>query len=79
MGQMINMGKEIIRINPKQANKIEYSSNDGRSWHNRYSGNSYGDFKDLNSAGNGKEILAITSKGTYYSKNNGVSWHKRGI
>jgi hypothetical protein len=31
MGQMINRGKEIIRISPKQANKIEFSTNDGPS------------------------------------------------
>lgn len=72
---MINRGKEIIRISPKQPNKIEYSTNDGRSWMTRYSGSSCGDFSDL--VDNGKEILGTTSKGLYYSKNDGRSWMKR--
>jgi len=75
MGQMINLGKEIIRINPSNKQKIEYSTNDGRTWHSRYNGSSYGDFMDLNN--NGKEILSTTSKGLYYSTNEGRSWHKR--
>jgi hypothetical protein len=75
MGQMINRGKEMIRISPKQANKIEYSTNDGRSWITRYSGSSCGDFSDL--VDNGKEILGTTSKGLYYSTNDGRSWIKR--
>uniref|UniRef100_UPI00404A5D34 hypothetical protein n=1 Tax=Flavobacterium sp. TaxID=239 RepID=UPI00404A5D34 len=73
---MIKKGKEFIRINPKQANKIEYSTNDGRSWISRYSGTIPGDFLDLTD--NGKEILAQTSKGLFYSKNDGRSWIKRG-
>lgn len=75
MGQMINRGKEMIRISPKQENKIEYSTNDGRSWMTRYSGSSCGDFSDL--VDNGKEILGTTSKGLYYSTNDGRSWMKR--
>ena len=75
MGQMINRGKEMIRISHKQANKIEYSTNDGRSWITRYSGSSCGDFSDL--VDNGKEILGTTSKGLYYSTNDGRSWIKR--
>lgn len=75
MGQMINRGKEMIRISPKQGNKIEYSTNDGRSWMTRYSGSSCGDFSDL--VDNGKEILGTTSKGLYYSTNDGRSWMKR--
>lgn len=72
---MINRGKEMIRISPKQPNKIEYSTNDGRSWSTRYSGTSCGDFSDLTD--NGKEILGTTSKGLYYSRNDGRSWSKR--
>ncbi|MCU0470826.1 MAG: hypothetical protein MUF58_19745 [Arcicella sp.] len=75
MSQMIKTGKELIRISPKQQNKIEYSTNDGRSWMTRYSGSSTGDFQDLTE--NGKEILATTSKGLYYSTNGGRSWMKR--
>jgi hypothetical protein len=75
MGQMINRGKEIIRISPKQADKLEYSTNDGRSWNTRCSNTNCGDFSDL--VDNGKEILATTSKGLYYSTNDGRSWNKR--
>jgi hypothetical protein len=75
MGQMINRGKELIRINPSNKNKIEYSTNDGRSWTTRYSSSSCGDFSELND--NGKEILGTTSKGLYYSTNDCRSWTKR--
>lgn len=75
MGQMIKLGKEFIRINPEQKAKIEYSTNDGRTWHTRYNGNSSGEFLDL--VDNDKEILAQTSKGLYYSRNAGSTWHKR--
>lgn len=73
---MINKGGELIRISPKQSNKIEYSTTSGRSWHTRYSTGACGDFLDLTD--NGKEILANTSKGFYYSTTEGRSWHKRG-
>lgn len=76
MSQMITKGDELIRICPKQSNKIEYSTTSGRSWHMRYSGSLCGEFYDLTDAG--KELLANTSKGLYYSTNNGRSWHKRG-
>ncbi|MHB1178693.1 MAG: hypothetical protein ACYCZO_10225 [Daejeonella sp.] len=76
MGQMINRGKDLIRISPGNSNKIEYSTNDGRSWSTRYSSSSQGDFSDL--VDNGKEILATTSKGLYYSTTDGRSWSKRG-
>ena len=76
MSQMINRGKELIRISPKSASKLEYSTNDGRSWNTRCSGPSYGDFQDLTD--NGREILAQTSKGLYYSTNEGRSWNRRG-
>lgn len=75
MGQMIKRGNELIRISPKDKHKIEYSTNDGRSWNSRYSSSSCGDFSDIND--NGKEILGMTSKGLYYSTNEGRSWNKR--
>ena len=75
MAQMIKRDDELIRISTKQANKIEYSTNEGRSWMTRYSGSSAGDFHDLTD--NGKEILANTSKGLYYFTNDGRSWMKR--
>jgi len=75
MAQMIVKGKEMIRINPTTKTKIEYSTNDGRSWMARSTSASYGDFSDLTD--NGKEILGMTSKGLYYSTNEGRSWMKR--
>lgn len=74
MAQMILHGRELIRINPKK-NSIEFSSNDGRSWHSRYNDSHVGTFNDLFSYGS--EIIACTSKGIFYSNNGGQSWHSR--
>lgn len=75
MAQMIQSGKEIIRIN-FQKNSIEYSSDGGRNWHLRYSGSSHaGTFADLILFGS--EVIACTSKGLYYSKDAGRNWHLR--
>lgn len=76
---MINRGKEMLRISPKDSKKIEYSTNQGRTWIVRYSGSSNtGAFSDLMDAG--KEILGTTDKGLYYSTNDGRTWicRKRG-
>ena len=75
MSQMLNLGKELVRISPKDNRKIEYSNNGGTSWLSRYSGGSAGAFSDLTD--NGKEILGTTDKGLYYSTNKGLSWLKR--
>ena len=75
MGQMITRGKELIRINPSNKQKIEYSTNDGRSWIARSVSSMYGDFNDLSD--NGKEIIGMTSKGLYSSTNDGRSWVRR--
>ena len=32
MSQMLNLGKELVRISPKDNRKIEYSNNGGASW-----------------------------------------------
>lgn len=73
MSIMINRGKELIRISPANAAKIEYSLNGGRSWTTRFSGSSnVGTFSDLTD--NGKEILATTSKGLFVTTNDGRSW-----
>lgn len=74
MPQMINLGNEIVRINP-QNNSIEYSTNQGRSWSSRYTSSSCGNFQNLMDGG--KELLANTDKGLYYSTNSGRSWSKR--
>lgn len=44
---MINRNDELIRISSKQANKIEYSTNEERSWMTRYLGSSARDFHTL--------------------------------
>jgi len=75
MSQMIVRGKEIIRICPTDRQKIEYSTNDGRNWIQRFKSYQCGDFSELTD--NGKEILAITSKGLYYSTNDGRNWIRR--
>ena len=69
MAQMILHGRELIRINT-QKNYIEYSTNDGRSWHTRYTGTHAGNFIDL--LDYGSEIIACTSKGIYFSMNKGI-------
>lgn len=74
MSQMINRGKELIRISPKDAKKLEYSTNDGRTWNPR-STSFMGNFQDLTD--NGKEILATCEKGLFYSTNEGRTWNRR--
>ena len=69
MAQMILHGRELIRINT-QKNYIEYSTNDGRIWHTRYTGTHAGNFIDL--LDYGSEIIACTSKGIYFSMNKGI-------
>ena len=68
MPQMINIGEELIRINPSNSHKIEHSKTSGKSCHTVYSGSSYGNFSDLTN--NGKEVLANTSKWLFYSATN---------
>ena len=76
MPQMIKHGKEFIRISPVSAVILVFSSTDGSSWAVRFQPNSYiGDFLDL--IDNGKEILAQTTKGLFYSTTEGRSWTKR--
>jgi hypothetical protein len=74
MAQMIIYGNELIRINT-QKNSIEYSTNDGRTWHSRYTGNIAGTFIDL--LDYGSEIIACSSKGIYYSTSEGRLWMSR--
>lgn len=76
MAQMIQRGKELIRINT-QKNSIEFSINGGSSWRSRFTGNFPGVFVDLMNYGS--EILACTSRGIYCSKDGGNTWHYRYI
>ncbi len=76
MPTMISLGSEMLRINPKDSKKLEYSTNKGLSWHPRFSGSSsVGTFSDLMDGG--KEILGTTNIGLFYSTNKGLSWHIR--
>mgnify|MGYP000044794648 FL=1 len=73
---MINRGKEILRISPKDSKKIEYSTNQGRTWMIRYNGSSnVGSFIDLMDSG--REIFGTTDKGLFYSTNDGRTWMLR--
>lgn len=76
MAQMIQRGKEIIRINT-QKNVIEYSTDGGRSWRSRYMGNTPGVFVDI--LNYGTDILACTSRGIYCSEDGGKNWRYRYI
>ena len=75
MANLINLGSELLRICPTNSNKIEVSTNDGRTWSSRYSGPNNGDFQSIST--NGSELLATTTKGLYVSKNGGRNWNKR--
>ena len=76
MSQMISYGGELIRISPKDHTKLEVSKNNGTSWNTRYYGSSsVGCFIDL--LYSGKELLATTDKGLFYSTNKGTSWMVR--
>ena len=76
MAQILNRGKELIRISPQDSRKLDCSINDGCTWTGRFYGNaSTGSFIDLTD--NGKEILATTDKGLFYSINEGRTWNRR--
>jgi photosystem II stability/assembly factor-like uncharacterized protein len=74
MAIMIKRGKELIRINPNDDKKLEYSTDSGCNWHTRNSGSSVVvSFRDLMDYGD--EILATTDSGLFYSKDGGCNWH----
>lgn len=70
---MIRLRNKLIRINPNDPRELEYSDNNGYSWHRITSEN----FRFLDLMDNGSELLAETSDGLYYSTNEGMSWHRR--
>ena len=73
---MLNRGEEMLRISPKDSKRIEYSTNQGRTWSTRYHGSSNtGAFCDLMDSG--REILGTTEKGLFYSTNDGRTWSLR--
>lgn len=74
MPQLVTCGSDLLRINT-QKNSIEYSSNGGRTWLNRFCMSSVGTFRDLQVLGT--EVFAATSKGLYWSRNGGATWTTR--
>lgn len=70
MPQLVTYGSELLRINA-QKNSIEYSSNGGRTWLNRFCMSSVGTFRDLLVMGT--EVFAATSKGLYWFRNSGAT------
>ena len=73
---LIQKGKEMIRISPKDNKKIEFSVNQGRTWMTRYCGSiNTGSFVDLMDSG--KEILGTTDKGLFFTVNEGRTWMLR--
>lgn len=76
MPTIISRGRELIRISPKDNKRLEYSTNGGVYWNTRFAGQSrLGTFYDLMDSG--REILATTSEGLFYSTNNGQTWQLR--
>ncbi|WP_428063864.1 hypothetical protein [Candidatus Avelusimicrobium fimicolum] len=72
MSQIVQVGNEILRISPKNPCHIEYSYNGGRSWLSRYIGTVAGPFKDLQTVGT--QLVALSAKGIFYSKDQGRTW-----
>ncbi len=75
MPQMINLGKELLRIDPEKSNRLEVSRDNGRTWNTRHRYSSF-DFEDL-TIGNKGEILAVTSQGLKVSSDRGQTWRTR--
>lgn len=76
MPQIIEVApRELVRIAPADAGKLEFSTNGGRSWLLRCQKASVGSFVDLLVVG--RELLAVTDKGIAYSTNGGRSWLSR--
>lgn len=71
MPQIIEIGREIYRINPSK-NSIEFSKDGGRNWTSKCTSSAYGTFKDLCLFGT--EIYAVTTRGVYFSKDGGRNW-----
>lgn len=78
MPEVLKKGKELIRICPTNTLKIECSDDAGETWKLRYMGNPSGPGSFNNLEDGGKELLAATDNGSFYSKNKGKSWLKRG-
>lgn len=69
MSLMIKRGRELIRISPKDPNKLEYSTNDGRTWATRFVGQLVG--KTVKIFDKDGEIHISTDKGEFSANNGG--------
>ncbi len=76
MSRMIDRGRELIRISPKDPNRLEYSTNDGRNWATRLVGQLVG--KTVEIFDKDGEIHISTDKGEFSSNNGGRNWLGRG-
>lgn len=77
MPQIIKKRNEHIRICPTNTLKIEFSVDGGETWKLRYMGNPAGPGGFLELEDGGKELLATTDNGSFYSKNKGKSWMRK--
>ena len=71
MPKIVSYNGQLLRINPSN-NRIERSSNSGRTWITQYSGSYCGKFLDLLEFDD--KILACTDKGVYCLSSGGTSW-----
>lgn len=75
MALLIELEEIIVRINPKNQKRLDYSKNQGKLWLSRYTGTSCGEFYDLSFEG--KLLVAKTSNGTFTSRDKGRVWSKK--
>jgi len=74
---MIKWKEYLVRINPNDSTKMQFSADNGTNWNEMYVTN-IGGGQILDLTDNGDEILATTSKGLFYTKDRGYNWNKRG-
>lgn len=75
MARLLELDGIIIRINPKNTKRLDYSKNQGKLWLSQYTGTACGEFQDLSF--DGKLLIAKTSNGTFTSRDKGKSWSKK--
>jgi hypothetical protein len=74
MAQIVKFREKWIRISRENPHVIERSK-DREHWTMSSDNPDYGEFDDLTA--DDKEIVASTSRGTFYSTNDGTDWHYR--
>lgn len=76
MATMIEYKNKLLRINPTKATELQFSTNNGLSWHHRGTATpAMGNFLEIMDGEN--ELLATCEKGLYFSTNEGLSFHRR--